>query len=104
MKPVSGIFFALITLIFAFFMELNKQTLSGWALLILAAIGFVYLYRRLENNGWMKAGLWMAYLVCFVLIVIISWPPVKPVRAGDYKRLFLTKMLTIYNTAPFLVQ
>ena len=98
MKPVSGIFFALITLIFAFFMELNKQTLSGWALLILAAIGFVYLYRRLENNGWMKAGLWMAYLVCFVLIVVISWPPVKPVRAGDYKNpQYTSEIMTEYG-------
>ena len=85
MKPVSGIFFALITLIFACFMELNKQTIFGWVLLILAAIGFVYCYRRFGNNGWKKAGLWLAYLFSFVLIIAVSWPPVKPVKAGDHR-------------------
>ena len=86
-KQTRGIFgwvlFALVSLLFLAFLELNKQTLLGWALALLAIARYIFLRSKLLKAG--KKGLrvlsFCGLLICFAVIGWVSWPPVQRVPA-----------------------
>ena len=64
-------------------LELNKNTLLGFALaLILAAVYIVFTLKVTANAGWFVRLLaWAVWLGAFAGILFLTWPPVKRVPA-----------------------
>lgn len=80
-----GIFAGLLFLIMLAVLELNKNTILGFVLLIAVTVGFVLLFARVLHNGkwyWKILG-WLGWLAAFVGIVFLTWPPTRAVPAYD---------------------
>ena len=80
-----GIGTAIVCLLMAAVLELNKNTLLGWVLLALALIGFVVLFVKVlhEAKWYGKALGWLGWIGVFVLILLLTWPKTKPVPAYE---------------------
>ena len=82
-----GIVGTLLLLVMLAVLELNKNTLLGFILLILAAAGFTVLFIKvLHGSKWYwKALGWIGFLAVFAGILFLTWPPVRRVPAykGD---------------------
>lgn len=79
------IFYGIATLLFGAVLELNKNTIIGWILLVILAVIFPVLYMtKLSNGRWfVKLIAWLAYFALFFGILLATWPPVKAVPASD---------------------
>lgn len=79
------IFYGIVTLLFGAVLELNKNTIIGWMLLVILAVIFPVLYMtKLSNGRWfVKLIAWLAYFALFFGILLATWPPVKAVPASD---------------------
>lgn len=79
------IFYGIVTLLFGAVLELNKNTIIGWILLVILAVIFPVLYMtKLSNGRWfVKLIAWLAYFALFFGILLATWPPVKAVPASD---------------------
>lgn len=66
-------------------LELNKNTLLGFLLLLIVTAGFVLLFIKVLHNGkWYHKLLgWIGWIACFAAIVCLTWPPVKLVPAYE---------------------
>ena len=75
-------------------LELGKHTLLGWILAAAAVGAFVFFRIRFLNQarGWVRFLGWMALILVFALILMISWPPVKPVPAVSGKSAGITEV------------
>ena len=80
--------FALLTALFAAVLELNKNTLVGWVLLIIVAVVFIIVYSRIiyPKHWYLKLLGWFLYLVLFAVVLFITWPPVKAVPASEDRK------------------
>jgi para-nitrobenzyl esterase len=80
-----GIAFAILLLLMLAVLELNKNTLLGFFLLLALAAGFVILFVKvLHGNKWYWKLLgWAGFVGAFALILLLSWPPVRRVPAYD---------------------
>lgn len=87
MHIIGWIFTGLISLLGAAVLELNRNTLTGWLLLIIAAAGMIYAgMKPLRSVSWWGRGLSvLGYLALCACIVMITWPPVKQVPASKEK-------------------
>ena len=85
MRVLGWIITILISIVTGAVLELNKNTLLGWLLFVLAFAGMVVISRkRMGGWRWWKKALGiLAYLVVCVGIVFITWPPIKRVPAAD---------------------
>ncbi|MCR5442324.1 MAG: carboxylesterase family protein [Sphaerochaetaceae bacterium] len=85
MKAGFWILYAILSALFCAVLELNKNTLLGWALFALLLVAFPVLFRlvALKSNGFVKFLFWACYLALFAGILILTWPPVKAVPASD---------------------
>lgn len=79
------IFYGIVTLLFGAVLELNKNTIIGWILLVILAVIFPVLYMtKLSNGRWfVKLIAWLAHFALFFGILLLTWPPVKAVPASD---------------------
>jgi para-nitrobenzyl esterase len=78
-----GIALGLVALLMAAILEFNKNTVLGFVLLALAAIGFVLLFVKVLYGSkwyWKLVG-WLGFLLTFAGILILTWPSVKNVPA-----------------------
>ncbi len=78
-----GIVGALLFLVMLAVLELNKNTLLGFLLLILVTVGFVLLFVKVLHGGkwyWKLLG-WLGWIGAFVAILLLTWPPMKRVPA-----------------------
>ena len=85
-----GIFAGLLFLIMLAVLELNKNTILGFALLIAATVCFVILFVKVLHGGkwyWKLLG-WLGWIAAFVAVLFISWPPTKAVPACDGKPVY----------------
>ncbi len=92
-----GIFGALLLLIMLAVLELNKNTVLGFILLIVAAIGFVVLFVKVLHGGkwyWKLLG-WLGFIGVFVAILFLTWPPMKRVPAYEGKTPTYTEVVSI---------
>ena len=82
-----GIVTGLLFLLMAAVLELNRNTLWGFGLLILATAGFLLLFSRaLQGSRWyLKLLGYAGYVACFALILLLTWPPTRPVPAYEGK-------------------
>jgi len=72
----------LLLLLMLVFLELNKNTIPGWILTAALGIGFIMLgIKKPRMHLILKVLAWPAWIVLFVLVVFLTWPPVKPVPA-----------------------
>ena len=85
MKAGFWIPFVLFTLLAAAFLELNRNTVLGWALLAGLAVVFVLLFARMGvGRAWyVRLGMWLGYIALFCAVVALTWPPVKAVPASE---------------------
>ena len=82
-----GIVTGLLFLVMAAVLELNKNTLLGFALLIAATVGFAVLFSKtLQGSKWYWKLLgYLGYVAVFVGILFLTWPPTKAVPAYEGK-------------------
>ena len=82
-----GIATGLLFLLMAAVLELNKNTLLGFGLLLAATVGFVLLFCRvLQGARWYEKLLGhLGYVVVFALILFLTWPPIRAVPAYEGK-------------------
>lgn len=80
-----GIFGSLLFLIMLAVLELNKNTVLGFLLLLAVTVGFVVLFLKVLHGGkwyWKALG-WLGWIGAFVLILLLTWPPMKRVPAYE---------------------
>lgn len=80
-----GIFGGLLLLIMLAVLELNKNTLLGFVLLLAATAAFVVLFVKVLHGGkwyWKALG-WLGWIGVFVGILFLTWPPTKAVPAYE---------------------
>lgn len=78
-----GIVGSLVFLIMLFILELNKNTVLGFLLLLAVTVGFAVLFVKVLHGGkwyWKALG-WLGWIGAFVLILLLTWPPMKRVPA-----------------------
>jgi len=78
-------------LLLAAVLELNHNTIIGWILFLILSGLWIFLTER-YHHGFL---LFLGYLVCFVLILFLSWPPVRNVPAVTCKDPEKTEVITI---------
>ncbi len=96
-----GIVTGLLFLVMAAVLELNKNTLLGFALLVAATVGFAVLFSKVLQGGkWYGKLLGYAgYLAAFALILFLTWPPTRPVPAYEGKAPVYTEPVTVEKGA-----
>ena len=78
-----GIVGSLLFLLMLAVLELNKNTLLGFVLLLLVTVGFVLLFVKVLHGGkwyWKLLG-WIGWIGAFIAILLLTWPPMKRVPA-----------------------
>ena len=94
-----GIVALILFLLMLAVLELNKNTILGFILLIAAAIGFVVLFIKVLHGGkwyWKALG-WIGFLAAFVGIVFLTWPPTKAVPAYEGKTPVYTETVHLHD-------
>ena len=87
-------------LLFALFfviLELNKNSVGGWALLALLTAGFFVLFESgvLVGHGLLKAACWVAFFLLFAGIVFLTYPPERRVPAELSGKAEKTAVITL---------
>ena len=82
-----GIVTGLLFLLMAAVLELNKNTLLGFGLLLAATAAFAVLFCKVLQGGRWYAKLlgFAGYLAAFVVILFLTWPPTRAVPAYEGK-------------------
>lgn len=101
-RVVWRVLLGLTALVFFAFLELNRHVLLGWALTVfLIALYSVLRGGRIGRITLKYAGLgprilaFLAVLIGYAVIAVISWPPVKPVPALEGAALRRTDVIHI---------
>ena len=92
-----GIFSMLLFLLMLAVLELNKNTILGFILLIALTIGFVAFFIKVLHGGkwyWKLLG-WLGWIGAFVLILLLTWPPMKRVPAYEGKTPVYTETVSL---------
>ncbi len=92
-----GIVTGLLFLLMAAVLELNKNTLWGFALLIIATAAFALLFfKALQGSKWyLKLLGYAGYVAVFLLILFLTWPPTKAVPAYEGRTPVYTEPVTL---------
>lgn len=93
----AGIVTGLLFLLMAAVLELNKNTLWGFVLLIVATAIFGVLFvKYLRGSRWYARLLgYIGYVAIFALILFLTWPPTKAVPAYEGKTPVYTEPVTL---------
>ncbi len=80
--------FAIVTALFAAVLELNRNTLVGWVLLVLIAVLFFIVYKRalLAKPWYLRLLGWLLYISLFAGVLFLTWPPVRAVSASEDRK------------------
>ena len=101
MKIKKIIFVILSALIFAIMLavlELNKNTVWGFVLLLLVTAGFYTAHRLIvkrKNKWYLRLCVWLAWLSLFCGVLFLTWPPVQAVPAVSVKNPEKTEIITL---------
>ena len=78
-----GIVLGILLLLMLAVLELNKNTVLGFILLLLVAAGFVWLFSSVLHKGkwYYKVLGFIGFIGCFVGILFLTWPPTQRVPA-----------------------
>ena len=84
-KILSVFFFFLAFVLMLAALELNRNTPLGWVLPPAAAAGFLALWRRTRGKVFFRFLSVLGWLLCFIVILLLTWPPVRRVPAVEGK-------------------
>ncbi len=86
-KVLKALCFLLILGLMLAVLELNKNTVAGWALTLAAAAGYLLLRRKTARagRGALRFLCSAGWILCFTGILVLTWPPVKRVPAVEGK-------------------
>ena len=89
------VFMCILAVIMAAVLELGKHTILGWILTALVIGGFIFIKKRILINasGTARLWSWIGFFAALVMILFISWPPVKPVPAVSGKSAGVTDVI-----------
>ena len=94
---IRKILLAILFLLLLAVLELNKNSLWGWALFVLLSAAYCVLrfsaFR--DASGWAHCGLFFGYLALFAVILFASWPPTRAVPAVEAKDPARTGILSL---------
>ena len=92
-----GIVLGILSLLMFAVLELNKNTLPGFILLLAVTVGFVILFVKVLHGGkwYWKLLAWAGFLGAFALIVLLSWPKMKRVPAYDGNTPVYTEVVSL---------
>ena len=78
-------------------LELNKNTLPGFAAALLLAAVYALLFTKFViNTRWyLRLGAWVLWVGLFVGVLFVSWPPTKAVPAVGGKNAARTGIVTV---------
>ena len=96
---IRKILFGLLFLIFLAVLELNKNSLWGWAFFAVVSVCFCFLRFGIwkEASGGAHAALFFGWLLLFVLVLFASWPPTRSVPAVEAKDPNETPVLSLQD-------
>jgi len=91
--------FGMVLLLMLAVIELNKNTIVGWILTILAGGLFFFVNRILlqSKKWWTRCLSWFGWLVVFAGVLVITWPPVRAIKAVDYANPEKTDIVHVQN-------
>ncbi|MBR3358286.1 MAG: carboxylesterase family protein [Solobacterium sp.] len=99
MKVFSWIIWAVLTLLALTFLELNHNTVLGWILFAVLAVGFPPVYRN--QRGGRRFTAWILFLILTGAVIFVSQPPVRNVPAVSVKRPEYTSVIHL-NDGPVM--
>ena len=87
----------LVLLIFAFILEIGKNTLLGWGALLILGIGFFILHGKglSEKKWYFRMFAWFCFMVVLAGVLKISSPPEKRVPAVENKNPEVTETVRV---------
>lgn len=97
-KVLFVMFSALLLILMLAVLELNKNTVFGFILAAAIAAGFYAVHRLIvkkKNKWYLKCAAWLIWLVLFVGVVFLTWPPVQSVPAVNMKNPEATGIVTV---------
>ena len=92
-----GIVGSLMFLIMLAVLELNKNTILGFALLLVVTACFAVLFIKVLHGGkwyWKLLG-WLGWIGAFIAILLLTWPPMKHVPAYEGKTPTYTETVSL---------
>ncbi|MBQ9152610.1 MAG: carboxylesterase family protein [Solobacterium sp.] len=91
-----SVFLVFISLILTAVLELNRNTVPGFVLLILLAVLFGRIRARYPFRGFLKKLLsWICFFLLYAGILFLTWPPVKSVPAVSYPNPEYTDIISV---------
>jgi para-nitrobenzyl esterase len=101
MKIKKILFVILSALVFAVMLavlELNKNTIWGFVILLCITAAFYILHRfiiKRKNKWYLKLGVWFGWITLFIVVLFITWPPVQAVPAVSVKNPEKTEIVSL---------
>ncbi len=96
----SKVFVVLFIIVFLLMMavvELNKNTIAGFILTIIISCLFFYIHSFVLKNKGIKFLSWIGWFALFALVIAITWPPVRAIKAVDYDNPVQTDIVSTKN-------
>lgn len=92
-KIIGAVLFLLMLAV----LELNKNTVVGWVVLILLTVGFVVLREKVlkEKKFLVHAGIWLGWFASFAAVLFLTYPPIQSVPAVDVSDPERTGIVTV---------
>ncbi len=98
-KKILFVFFSLLLfIIMLVVLELNKNTVAGFALVAVITAGFYTLHRYTVAHGgkfFKKSAAWLGWIAMFIGILFLTWPPVKAAPAVNVKNPEKTEIIKL---------
>lgn len=97
-KAVYVVLSALVFLLMLAVLELNKNTVAGFVILLLVTAGFYTVHRLIvqkKNKWYLKLAAWAGWFVLFIGVLFLTWPPVQAVPAVDVKNPEKTDIISV---------
>ena len=91
---ISAMFFILMIAV----LELNKNTVWGFALAAVVTAGFYATHRfiiKKKDKWYLKLSTWLGWILLFVGVLFLTWPPVQAVPAVSVKSPESTGTITV---------
>ena len=92
---------ALFILLYLAVLELNKNSLWGWALALILFGLYIFLFVKFlsSHSFGIKLAGFAGLLITLTAVFLLSWPPTKPVPAVDVKNPKVTEVLKLQDGA-----
>ena len=97
-KVLFVIFSSLVFLLMIAVLELNKNTVWGFALAAVVTAGFYATHRfiiKKKDKWYLKLSTWLGWILLFVGVLFLTWPPVQAVPAVSVKSPESTGTITV---------